>query len=214
MDIFKEIKYRLSMPVIAEHYGIEIKHGGMCSCPFHNDGTPSMKIYDDSFYCFGCHEHGDIIGFVAKLFNLSNLESAKKIAHDFNLPLPLSGSPSNVAHEPQKRERTKSEIIGIYQHGIERYQKAYTWYLALLEQWKVEYCPKSPEEPFHPRYAEAVMSIDCTRYKLDTLVHGTEEERINLIIENIKEVETIEQFQQGISRDSISRNGAKNDCCT
>ena len=31
-------------------------------CPFHDDKTPSLVIYDDteSFYCFGCHKYGTI----------------------------------------------------------------------------------------------------------------------------------------------------------
>jgi hypothetical protein len=31
----------------------------MIICPYHDDSTPSMAIYDDeSFYCFGCHKYG------------------------------------------------------------------------------------------------------------------------------------------------------------
>jgi DNA polymerase bacteriophage-type len=33
--------------------------GGMVSCPFHGDRTPSCRIYEDHFHCFGCGAHGD-----------------------------------------------------------------------------------------------------------------------------------------------------------
>lgn len=35
-------------------------------CPFHPDGTPSFVVYEDTFHCFGCGEHGDVIDYVAR----------------------------------------------------------------------------------------------------------------------------------------------------
>ena len=55
-------------------------------CPFHDDHTPSMKI-DQSFYCFGCQASGDVITLTARLFNLSNIDAAKKLIEDFNLQI-------------------------------------------------------------------------------------------------------------------------------
>src|SRR5262249_54349563 len=31
---------------------------GEIRCPFHDDDTPSLHVYDDHYYCFGCHKHG------------------------------------------------------------------------------------------------------------------------------------------------------------
>lgn len=56
---------------IADLIGAEVKlrktgrnHVGCC--PFHPDRTPSFVVYDDTYHCFGCGEHGDVIDFVAK----------------------------------------------------------------------------------------------------------------------------------------------------
>lgn len=57
----------------------------MCRCPFHSDKTPSMKINKTYFYCFGCHSTGDVIDFTARLFNLSPLDAARKLALDFGI---------------------------------------------------------------------------------------------------------------------------------
>ena len=75
------------MPDVARFYGLQINRSGMAFCPFHEERTPSLKVYDDHFYCFGCGATGDCTGFVAKLFGISQFEAAKKISHDFGLNL-------------------------------------------------------------------------------------------------------------------------------
>ena len=75
------------MPEVARFYGLQINRSGMALCPFHEEKTPSLKIYEDNFHCFGCGESGDCTGFVAKLFGISQKEAAKKISYDFGLRL-------------------------------------------------------------------------------------------------------------------------------
>ena len=81
-----EILNLLYMDDILSKYNIKAKNK-MCSCPFHTDKNPSMKIYDKTFYCFSCNRTGDLIQFVQYLFNLSFKEAMKKIDYDFNLNL-------------------------------------------------------------------------------------------------------------------------------
>lgn len=41
--------------------GVKVRNR-QCCCVFHQEDTPSMHIYpNNSFYCFGCGEHGDAI---------------------------------------------------------------------------------------------------------------------------------------------------------
>lgn len=65
-----EIKRTYSMREIVERYGIQVNRAGFCCCPFHKEKTPSMKIYKDSFHCFGgCGATGDIFTFIQKMDN-------------------------------------------------------------------------------------------------------------------------------------------------
>lgn len=64
----EEIKKNVSMSEVLQNYGIEIKRG-MCKCPFHNDSTPSMKVYKDGCHCFTCSESYDVFSFVMKAEN-------------------------------------------------------------------------------------------------------------------------------------------------
>ena len=63
----EEIKQTYTMREIAERYGIKVKRDGMCCCPFHGEKHPSMKIYNDSFYCFACGKNGDIFTFIQEM---------------------------------------------------------------------------------------------------------------------------------------------------
>ncbi len=52
-------------------YGIEPDRKGFARCPFHNEKTASFRVYtDDTFHCFGCGAHGDVITFVMKMQNI------------------------------------------------------------------------------------------------------------------------------------------------
>lgn len=63
----EEIKDNVTMFEVANNYGVKIKNGNMCCCPFHGERNPSMKLFRDSFKCFSCNEHGDVVSFVQKM---------------------------------------------------------------------------------------------------------------------------------------------------
>lgn len=60
-----EIKTRLSILTVLNHYDLECDRNHMLKCPFHGEDTASMKIYPDTntFNCFGCSRNGDAIEF-------------------------------------------------------------------------------------------------------------------------------------------------------
>lgn len=51
------------------------------NCPFHEDSTPSLKVYPAprGYYCFGCHAGGDTIDFVMRREDLSFINAIKFI---------------------------------------------------------------------------------------------------------------------------------------
>lgn len=79
---FTQLK-TIQIKPLAESYGIKVISTGnsryKISCPFHNEKTPSCVLYGNSFYCFGCGEHGDAIDFVEKLDKTSTKEAAYKL---------------------------------------------------------------------------------------------------------------------------------------
>ena len=108
MSIFEEVKQRLNIRQVVEHYGYKVNRANQFICPFHNDHKPSASIKNDYFNCFVCGAGGDLITFTAKLHGLKNYDACKKLASDFNL---------NIGTEPQTqadrlradRERAKRQ---------------------------------------------------------------------------------------------------------
>ncbi len=62
-----------------------INHKGLC--PFHNEKTPSFVVSEQrqSFICFCCGAHGDVISFVEKYYGLSFLEAVEKIGAQYGI---------------------------------------------------------------------------------------------------------------------------------
>ena len=110
MNIFQEMKERVTARQVAERYGLKVSRNGMARCPFHNDKHPSMKI-DRNYYCFACGAKGDAVNYVAILFGLSQFEAAKNINDDvsMNLSIGTSGANRNRKLEAKKKEKVLSK---------------------------------------------------------------------------------------------------------
>ena len=51
MTIFEAVKAQVTPRMAAERYGLHVSRSGMVRCLFHDDATPSMKLYDDHYHC-------------------------------------------------------------------------------------------------------------------------------------------------------------------
>ena len=49
MTLFELVKQNICVPDAAKHYGLQVNRNGMCSCPFHEDRHPSMKLNERYF---------------------------------------------------------------------------------------------------------------------------------------------------------------------
>jgi hypothetical protein len=64
----QEIKKRLSIIAVLQHYNLEPDRNNHIKCPFHEDGKPSCRVYPETniFHCFGCSATGNQIAFIEK----------------------------------------------------------------------------------------------------------------------------------------------------
>lgn len=92
MNLFSFVKQRLQiLDVIQEH--LVLKKAGNYwkgACPFHQEKTGSFTVspHRGIFYCFGCQESGDVISFISKVENCTQVEAAKQLAERYNIELP------------------------------------------------------------------------------------------------------------------------------
>ena len=179
MTIYETIKAAVPIKKAAEHYGLKAGRNGMACCPFHNDRHPSLKLNENYFFCFGCGAKGDVIDLVARLFDLSGYEAAQRLAADFGISTEpgQAASASCKPKRPHIRQFREDEMLCF---------RVLTDYLHLLEDWKVRYAPKTPDEPYDDRFVEACQMHCHIEYMVDVLTVGDLEERVALVDELMK----------------------------
>ena len=179
MTMYETIKAAVPVKQAAEHYGLKVSRNGMACCPFHHDRHPSLKLNEDYFFCFGCGSKGDVIDLVARMFELSGYEAAQRLAADFG----ISTEPGQAVaasckpKRPNIRQFREDEMLCF---------RVLMDYLHLLEDWRVRYAPRTPDEPYDDRFVEALQMHCHIEYMADVLTVGDLEERVALVDELMK----------------------------
>ena len=169
MNLFEAVKAAVTPRMAAERYGLPVRQGNMVCCPFHNDRTPSMKLNEDYFYCFGCGAHGDVVDLTAQLFHLPTADATRKLAVDFGI---AGQKPSVLGKLKRGKTQVESE-----RHCF----RVLRDYFGILQDWKNHCAPQSPEDPIDPRYAEACHMLERIENMLDILTCGTPKERAEVV---------------------------------
>lgn len=166
------IKSRINMIDVCKIYGFNIQRGNFICCPFHNEKTPSLKLYDGDrgYYCFGCGEHGSVIDFTMRYFGLDFQSAISKLNDDFCLGLPIGQridrrkqiEMGRIAFERKRKaeqqQKERQQIEDDYWTAFDEWKR--------LDDNKRNYAPKTPTEPLHPLFAEALKNIAGAEYNL------------------------------------------------
>ncbi|MCD8126824.1 MAG: CHC2 zinc finger domain-containing protein [Clostridiales bacterium] len=186
MNVFEAVRDSVTARQAVEMYGIKVNRNGMALCPFHNDKTPSMKIYKRRYHCFGCLADGDAIDFVASYFGLSKKEAAIKLAEDFGIAF---DDKKKRHSEPPVHRKTREQLL---EQTEQQFFRIISDYYHLLRRWKEEYTPQPEDEDWHPLFVEALENLTVVEYLMDTLLYADTEEKVDLINdyrEKVKEYE-------------------------
>lgn len=164
-SIFETVKASVSVPDVAACYGLDMNHSNMICCIFHPDLNLSMKLYDDHYYCFGCHECGDVIDFTAKLFDISPLKAAEKLAADFGLVPPPEGSSGEETLKiriPQQDETLMKHVrlLSDYKKMLHAWAKVYAPASLQVEEWSIRYTFACSEIPWIEYMNDCINSPD------------------------------------------------------
>ena len=122
MNVFATVKTSINTREAAARYGVEVNHHGKALCPFHNDRHPSLFVDDDHYHCYACGEHGDVIDFTSKLYGLSMLDAAKKLAYDFGIT--QDKPPTRCSVQKPSGTIRRTDCTGAFQCNCPRFQRS------------------------------------------------------------------------------------------
>jgi hypothetical protein len=191
MSIYTQIKDAVSVKEAAERYGLSVTRHGMARCPFHEDHSPSLKLNEDYYYCFGCHASGDVIDFTANLLHLCKHHAAEQLAADFGIHLNEEVSARKPSALP---EVPKDPNLAVFRNNEILCMQALSSYEWLLSDWMEECAPEVPGE-FDPRYVHACHMLPTVKFLLDCLTVATFEERYAMV-EELMEDDTIVELRK------------------
>lgn len=119
-EVIAEVRSRANiLDVVSEVVVLKNKgknHTGLC--PFHTEKTASFTVTPEKgiYYCFGCHERGDVFAFVQKIKGLDFLDSVRELAQRYSVPL---------VETPEDRQAydKKSLFLMLYEQAAEYYAR-------------------------------------------------------------------------------------------
>ncbi len=120
-----------------------------------------MKINATYYYCFGCHTTGDVIDFTVRLFNLSPLEAAYKLAADFGID-PNTPASAAVALLRIQKEKSQREREGHCTSVLIDYER-------LLKKRQRQFAPVHPSDEWDDRFVSASHTLPQVSYLIDCL---------------------------------------------
>ena len=131
-DTKEQIKAAVDLRQLMVDYGVEVKRGGCC-CPFHEEKTPSCKVYDDHYWCYGsCQAGGDCFEFVMQKMGVEFMEALTILSEYTRIALPERGGRGEGGHQGHPNESnsndgpTRQDILGVL-------DAAACWYMKCLQ---------------------------------------------------------------------------------
>ena len=141
----------IKLPEVFKFYGVEIKFNNFCCCPFHHEKTPSCKVGDYIYHCFGCGAKGNAVSFVKNYFNLDFKTAVQKLNYDFGLNL----LDTKLTEEQKKKVFKRKKEIYERQKAENEVEQIKNQY---FEAWK-HYLYFKPDEKHY--------NIDTPEYLID-----------------------------------------------
>jgi DNA primase len=91
-------------------------------CPFHGEKTPSFSVHSTRqyYYCFGCHEKGDVFTFIQKIENITFPEAVRLVAQKLGIPLPKA---SYSTPGEAKEARLRGQLLDVHERAVAFFQE-------------------------------------------------------------------------------------------
>jgi len=143
----EELLYKVNIvDVVSQH--VKLRKSGkdfIGLCPFHKEKTPSftVSIEKQIYYCFGCHEGGNVINFLMKLENMTFQETLENLAHEYGVEIKKGGTKRSNSFDAM------SKLAGFYHQNIKNARLAREYLLKrgigpdVIDEFKIGYSDRS-----------------------------------------------------------------------
>jgi DNA primase len=124
-----DVRERTNIVEVVKRH-VELKRAGTGRwkglCPFHSEKTPSFNVDENRhyFYCFGCREKGDVIGFLEKIEQRPFMEVLQELAQAAGVELEAMSPGEQAARREIKSERER--MFSVMEAATQYFQEQYT----------------------------------------------------------------------------------------
>lgn len=166
---FVEARERVSALEAGQRYGLSVNRSGFTRCPFHDEKTASMKLYDGNkgYFCFGCHAGGDVTSLVQALFHLSTpADALRMLDEDFKLGLQLDRPMTAAEREAARKAQEERDMRRQVAEGLERWR----WQTVNRLAGLIQTANTMTHEPSTPGEIALIRWASYLEYLADALV--------------------------------------------
>ena len=117
--VTKDLAARAKLVEVAHYLDLHVSRRGsglpQVICPFHDDHTPSLSLYDDHYHCFSCNAHGNVFELIKAVLKVQFTDARKWLADQYGVRLP---QPAYADKLPQQKPRTAGLSLALekYKH--------------------------------------------------------------------------------------------------
>lgn len=96
-------------------------------CPFHNEKTPSFTVSQNKqfYHCFGCGEHGTVIGFLMEYEHLSFVDAIEELASMANMEVPRDATRASADPMVEKLYPIMEKAAVYYQQQLREHPETH-----------------------------------------------------------------------------------------
>ncbi len=150
-ELALEIKSRIDYE---EFYGryLNLKRVGrthMALCPFHPDRNPSLSVDLERglWYCFACHEGGDIFTFLMRIESISFIEALKLLASEVGIEFPSTEQKPDIFNTLKELSNAFHSYLLSSPQGLKvvefLLERGFHDPLTVIERYNLGLCPEN-----------------------------------------------------------------------
>jgi len=119
---YADLKKGIDMFEFLQDHGYHVK-GNMVKCMFHDDKTPSAKVFKDHIYCFTCSKSFDVLDIYSKMAGKDSRAAALELNNMYHVFL---GNDFKPKPKPKTAAQLENEFVSSIKKDFEKIDRTMT----------------------------------------------------------------------------------------